>query len=64
MTPGAITAIADLLAPPDEDSDSDLDQVNIQILDKSVYFLFNFLISQPKYVLWVLIRTISMRQFF
>ena len=35
MTPGAITAIADLLAPPDEDSDSDLDQVNIQILDKS-----------------------------
>ena len=27
LTPGAITAIADLLAPPDEDSDSDLDQV-------------------------------------
>lgn len=26
LTPGAITAIADLLAPPDEDSDSDLDQ--------------------------------------
>ena len=29
LPPGAITALADMLTPPDEDSDSDLDQVTI-----------------------------------
>ena len=31
---------------------------------KSAYQKSNFLISQPKHMLWVLKRTISMRQFF
>ena len=33
-------------------------------LVKSVYQHINFLISQPKHMLWVLKRTVSMRQFF
>ena len=33
-------------------------------LVKSVYHKINFLISQPKHMLWVLKRTISMRRFF
>ena len=33
-------------------------------LDKSAYQKINFLISQPKHVLWVLKRTVSMRLFF
>ena len=33
-------------------------------LDKSVYRKNNFLISQPKHMLWVLKRTVSMRRFF
>ena len=32
-------------------------------LDKSVIKI-NFLISEPKHMLWVLKRTVSMRQFF
>ena len=41
-------------------------QVNIDIrtLVKSALRKFNFLISQPKYMLWVLKRTVSMRRFF
>ena len=35
-----------------------------QTLDKSVYRKINFLISQPKHMLWVLKRTVSMRRFF
>ena len=31
---------------------------------KSVHSKINFLISQPKHMLWVLKRTVSMRQFF
>ena len=33
-------------------------------LVKSMYQKINFLISQPKQMLWVLIRTVSMRRFF
>ena len=33
-------------------------------LVKWVYQKINFLISQPKHMLWVLKRTVSMRQFF
>ena len=33
-------------------------------LVKSAYQKINFLISQPKHMLWVLKRTVSMRQFF
>ena len=33
-------------------------------LAKSVYQKFNFLISKPKHMLWVLKRTVSMRRFF
>ena len=33
-------------------------------LVKSAYQKINFLISQPKHMLWVLKRTISMRRFF
>ena len=33
-------------------------------LDKSVYLIIKFLISQPKRMLWVLKRTVSMRRFF
>ena len=32
--------------------------------DKSVGLEVNFLISHPKYMLWVLKRDVSMRQFF
>ena len=32
--------------------------------DQSVYWKINFLISQPKHMLWVLKRTVSMRRFF
>ena len=32
--------------------------------DKSVYLKIIFLISQPKRMLWVLKRTVSMRRFF
>ena len=32
-------------------------------LDKSVLLKSNFLVSQPKHVLWVLKRTVSMRRF-
>ena len=31
---------------------------------KSVYQKINFLISQPKHMLWVLKTTVSMRRFF
>ena len=33
-------------------------------LVKSVYQKINFLISQPKHILWVLKKTVSLRQFF
>ena len=33
-------------------------------LDKSMWLKINFLISQPKHKLWVLKRTVLMRQFF
>ena len=33
-------------------------------LVKSMYQKINFLISQPKHLLWVLKRTVSMRRFF
>ena len=33
-------------------------------LGKSAYQKINFLISQPKHMLWVLKRTVSMRRFF
>ena len=33
-------------------------------LVKSAYQKINFLISQPKYMLWVLKKTVSMRGFF
>ena len=33
-------------------------------LDKSVYQKINFNTSHPKHMLWVLKRTVSMRQFF
>ena len=33
-------------------------------LDKSAYQKINFLVSHPKHMLWVLKRTVSMRQFF
>ena len=36
----------------------------IRPLVKSVYQIINFLISQPKHMLWVLKRTVSMRWFF
>ena len=36
----------------------------IRPLVKSAYQKYNFLISQPKHMLWVLKRTVSMRQFF
>ena len=36
----------------------------IRPLVKSVYKKNNFLISQPKHMLWVLKRTVSMRRFF
>ena len=36
----------------------------VRPLVKSVYQLLNFLISQPKHMLWVLKRTISVRRFF
>ena len=32
--------------------------------DKSVYLKIIFLITQPKHMLWVLKRTVSMRRFF
>ena len=32
--------------------------------DKSAYWKINFLISQPKHMLWVLKRTVSMSLFF
>ena len=35
-----------------------------QAFNKSVYQKINFLISQPKHMLWVLKRTFSMRRFF
>ena len=37
---------------------------NNRTLVKSALRKFNFLISQPKHMLWVLKRTVSMRQFF
>ena len=33
-------------------------------LDQSVKLKINFLITQPKHMLWVLKRTVSMRRFF
>ena len=36
----------------------------VRTLVKSVYQKINFLISQPKHMLWVLKRTVSMRRFF
>ena len=35
-----------------------------EALVKSAYQKFNFLISKPKHMLWVLKRTVSMRRFF
>ena len=35
-----------------------------EALVKSAYQKFNFLISKPKHMLWVLKRTLSMRRFF
>ena len=37
---------------------------NIRPLVKSAYQKFNFLISQPEHMVWVLKRTVSMRWFF
>ena len=40
---------------------------SIRALDKpecAFFFLFVFLISQPKHILWVLKRTVSLRRFF
>ena len=37
---------------------------NSRPLVKSGYQKINFLISQPKHMLWVLKRTVSMQQFF
>ena len=39
-------------------------QLYIRTLVKSAYKKINFLISQPKHMLWVLKRTVSMRRFF
>ena len=39
-------------------------QVNYRPPDKSVYWKFIFSISHLKHMLWVLKRTVSMRQFF
>ena len=39
-------------------------QPKIRTLVKSAERKFNFLISQPKHMLWVLKRTVSMRRFF
>ena len=39
-------------------------QVRHRALDKSLYMKTIFLVSQPKHILWVLKRTISMRRFF
>ena len=36
----------------------------LRLLVKSAYQKINFLISQPKHMLWVLKRTVSMRRFF
>ena len=36
----------------------------VRALVKCAKQKFNFLISQPKYMLWVLKRTVSMRRFF
>ena len=36
----------------------------IKPLDGSAYSKINFLISQPKHILWVLKRTVLMRRFF
>ena len=38
--------------------------INFRPLVKSVYQKINFLISQPKHMLWVLKRTVSIRWFF
>ena len=38
--------------------------LHIRTLVKSAYQKIIFLISQPKYMLWVLKRTVSMRRFF
>ena len=38
--------------------------IDIRPPDRSVLLKNNFLISEPKYMLWVLKRTISMRWFF
>ena len=40
------------------------DHWSIRPLVKSAYQKNNFLISQPKHMLWVLKRTVSMRRFF
>ena len=41
-----------------------LDKTQNRPLVKSAYPKNNFLISQPKHMLWVLKRTVSMRRFF
>ena len=38
--------------------------MNPRAPDKSVYWKTIFFISHPKHMLWVLKRTVSMRQFF
>ena len=38
--------------------------LSIRPLVKRVYQKYDFLVSQPKHMLWVLKRTISMRRFF
>ena len=37
--------------------------LEVRPLVKSVYQINNFLISQPKHMLWVLKRTVSMRRY-
>ena len=41
-----------------------IEQYQNRTLVKSAYRKFNLLISQPKNMLWVLKRTVSMRRFF
>ena len=40
------------------------EQPTVRPLVKGAYQKNNFLISQPKHMLWVLKRTVSMRRFF
>ena len=42
----------------------EIDLLNIKTIVKSAQLKINFLISQPKHMLWVLKRNVSMRRFF